>query len=180
MTKAILNFATGLLLTQTAFGLEPSQLAKDAARFESSVAKNELFINFDKDMVLTRKKDSDLAYLRFEQSLDVKNVDGSQRQVLVKCDLTQETKKNSVSLASTAKEGKWSISKVEKIGFAIQRWTLSRKKQFIDMTCVALEKNGEKTEIATMDSSLIDKALAGNRSAIVAKIQIAADAKSDE
>lgn len=180
MKKAIVKLAAGLLLAQNVLALETSNLAQDSARFESAVTRNELFINFDKDMVLTRKKDSDFAYKGFEQTLDIKNADGSQSQILVKCDLIHSTKEKSLNMGSKAKDGKWSITKIEKIGNSIQRWSLSRKKQKVDMTCVALEKNGEKTEIAAIKSSLIDRALSGNRSTIFARIQVASDLKSEQ
>ena len=180
MKKMIFNLAFGLLITPAVFGLDSASLSRQSVRLENASSRNELFINFNKDIVLTRVGNSDFALKQLEQPLEFKNADGGiQRQIVIKCDLTQETKNKKVTLASTAKEGHWSVTKIEKIGSSVQRWTLSRKRQSLKMTCVSLEKFENKLEVTTMSSYLIDRVLAENQSPVSEKIQVAGDALSE-
>ncbi len=180
MTKTFLNLALGLLISHSVFANESATLSTQSKRLESAISRKELFINFDKDMILTDSGKSEFAIKRVEHPFEITAQDGrTQRQIVIKCDLTQETKEKSVRLATSEKEGPWLVTKIEKIGSSVQKWTLSRKKQLLKMTCVALEKFEEKLEVTSMRSYYIDRVLAEYKSPVSEKIQIAGDAKSE-
>jgi hypothetical protein len=164
MEKFLIFWAlTGIFsLSFAAPSYQRIRVLETASQFESAVQKQDVILDFQRDVVVEKESDSDYAKKRIETIFPMKNRDGSlEKELIIRCDFLIETKANKVTLASTKNQSnKWKVQAVKKIGTSMERWILSKTgAQDLTLTCMSFEKKGDEAVKVSLVPSFVDNAL---------------------